>query len=71
MSITVTVRLLPTRKETKVLELKKGAKVEDALRALELYPDAWIAVRGDMPLPIDEPLNDKDEVKLISVVSGG
>jgi len=71
MSITVTVRLLPTKKETKVLELKKGAKVEDALRALELYPDAWIAVRGDMPLPIDEPLNDKDEIKLISVVSGG
>ena len=71
MSIKVTVRLMPTRKEIKKLELRKGATVEDAIRALELYPDAWIAVRGDLPLPLDEPLIDKDDIKLISVVSGG
>jgi len=71
MSIKVTVRLLPTRKVTKVLELENGATVEGAMRALDLVPDAWIAVRGDMPLPLDELLNDKDEIKLISAVSGG
>jgi len=71
MSISVKVRLLPTRKETKTLKLENGATVEDAIRALNLFPDAWIAVRGDVPLASDEPLRDNDEIKLISVVSGG
>jgi len=67
----VTVHLLPTRKETKILELGEGATVESAIRALGLYPDAWIAVRGEMPTAVDEKLEDGDEVKFISVVSGG
>jgi sulfur carrier protein ThiS len=71
MSIRVNVRLLPTRKESRTLELNKGATVEAAIRALNLFPDAWVAVRGDTPLPLDEPLKDKDDIKLISVVSGG
>jgi len=71
MSISVKVHLLPTRKETKTLRLEKRATVESAIRALSLFPDAWIAVRGDVPLPSDEPLKDNDEIKLISVVSGG
>ena len=71
MSIRVRVQLLPTRKETRILKLDKGATVEAAVRALSLFPDAWIAVRGDMPLPLDEPLKDNDDIKLISVVSGG
>ena len=67
----VTLSLLPTRKERKVIELKAGATVESAIRALGLYPDGWIPVRGDEPLPLDEVLKDGDELKLISVVSGG
>jgi len=67
----VKVHLLPTKKEHRVIELRKGASVEEAIRALGLYPDAWIAVRGDEPLPLDEALNDGDELKLVSVVSGG
>jgi len=67
----VTLHLLPTRKETRRIELQKGATVEAAIRALGLLPDAWIPIRGNDPLPLDEPLEDGDEVKLISVVSGG
>jgi sulfur carrier protein ThiS len=67
----VTARLLPTRKETRVVELEKGATVEDLIRELELRPDAWIAVRGDDPLPSDEELAEGDEIRLVSVVSGG
>jgi sulfur carrier protein ThiS len=67
----VTLNLLQTLKERKVVELKTGATVESAIRALGLYPDAWIPVRGDEPLPLDEILKDGDELKLISVVSGG
>jgi len=67
----IKIRMLPTRKKLKVLELQKGASVEDAIRALGLFPDAWIAVRDERPLPLDEPLEDGDELKLVSVVSGG
>jgi len=67
----VIVRLLPTKKETRELDLEEGASVEEAIRRLGLYPDAWIAVRGDEPLPLDEELRDGDDIKLVSVVSGG
>lgn len=70
-AIRVEVTLLPTRKETKVLELRDGAKVEDAIRALGLYPHAWIPVREDAPIPTDEELRDGDRLKLIAAVSGG
>ena len=67
----VTVQLLPTRKETKKVELPKGATVEKAIRSAGLLPDEWIPVRGNQPLPLDEKLKEGDELKLISVVSGG
>ena len=67
----VKVRLLPTKKRTKTVELGSGATVEDAIRSLGLYPDAWIAIRGEAPVPLDERLRDGDFLKLISVVSGG
>ena len=67
----VTVHLLPTRKETKRINLEKGSSVEQAIRMLGLFPDQWIPVRNDQPLPLDEELEDGDELRLISVVSGG
>ena len=67
----ITIHLLPTRKETKRIKLETGSSVEQAIRALGLYPDQWIPVRNDEPLPLDEKLEDGDELKLISVVSGG
>ncbi|MCU0852788.1 MAG: thiamine biosynthesis protein ThiS [Thermoplasmata archaeon] len=67
----VTVHLLPTRKETRRLDLEKGATAEQAIRALGLLPDQWIPLRGDTPMPLDDALEDGDELKLISVVSGG
>lgn len=67
----VTVQLLPGKKKAKALELRKGAMAQDAIRAMGLYPDAWIPVRGDEPIPVDEPLEDGEKLKLIAVVSGG
>jgi sulfur carrier protein ThiS len=67
----VQATILPTRRETVSVELGEGSTVEDLIRALSYLPDGWIAVRGDTPLPSDEPLRDGDEVKLYSVVSGG
>lgn len=70
-STRIEVTLLPTRKETKSLEIAAGSRVEDAIRALGLYPDAWIPVMDETPVPIDEKLKDGDKLKLIAAVSGG
>jgi len=67
----IRVRLLPGNRRAKVLDLGARATVEDAIRSLGLYPDAWIAVRKETPVPLDERLRDGDDLKLISVVSGG
>lgn len=67
----VTVHLLPTRKETFTLDLPDGATAEGAIRALGLMPDGWLAIRDGEPLPSDEELLDGDELRLVSVVSGG
>jgi sulfur carrier protein ThiS len=67
----VLVNLLPARKETKVLVLDDDSTVERAIREAGLLPDGWLAVRGNEPLPLDERLEDGDEIDLISVVSGG
>lgn len=70
-AVRVEVTLLPARKETRALDLKAGSRVEDAIRALGLYPDEWVPVRGDTPLPLDGELRDGDRLKLIAAVSGG
>jgi sulfur carrier protein ThiS len=67
----IRLHLLPTRKETRTVDLVDGATAEDALRAIGLHPDEWIPVRGKDPIPLDEPLEDDEDIKLISVVSGG
>jgi len=67
----VTVHILPTRKETKKITLEEGATVEAAIRKLGLFPDQWIPLRDEVPLPIDEVLRDGDVLKIVAVVSGG
>jgi sulfur carrier protein ThiS len=67
----VTVHLLPTRKETRIVNLPDDATVEMLVRSLGLLPDSWIALKGKTPLPTDDVLCDGDEVRLYSVVSGG
>ncbi|HUV62053.1 MAG TPA: TGS domain-containing protein [Thermoplasmata archaeon] len=67
----ITVHVLPVRKETLAVDLPEGGTVERLMRGLDMLPDAWIAVIGGEPVPIDRALEDGDVVKLISVVSGG
>ena len=71
VAMKVKVRLLPGKKRARTLELSARATVEDAIRSLGLFPDGWIAVRGETPVPLDERLRDGDDLKLISAVSGG
>lgn len=56
---------------TESLDLEPGATGFDLLRRLTLAPDAHLLVRGDAPLPLDEPLREGDCLTVVSVVSGG
>ena len=53
------------------VELAVGATGMDLLEHLGLAPDAHILVRGDLPIPVDEPLADGERLIVLSAVSGG
>ena len=53
------------------IELAQGATGADLLEALGLAPDAHILLRGDRPIPMDEPLEDGERLVVLSAVSGG
>jgi|APLow6443716910_1056828.scaffolds.fasta_scaffold480315_1 sulfur carrier protein ThiS len=67
----VKATILPTKKETIIVDLEEGATVEQLIRALSYLPDGWIPTRDGTPVPSDEVLKDGDELRLFSVVSGG
>lgn len=58
-------------KSTEELELPAKSTAYEVIKKLELQPDILIVTRNDQPIPIDEELNDQDELKLIRVISGG
>ncbi len=66
----VTAELFPAR-ETKSVELPNGASGYDLVKQLGLAPDVHLLVREDVPIPIDEKLRDGEQIRVISVVSGG
>jgi sulfur carrier protein ThiS len=57
--------------ELRKMALKIGSTVNSVLSALDLLPDAYIALRGKTPIPITEVLNPGDTIRLIRVASGG
>ncbi len=66
----ITAELVQARR-TEAIELPDRATGFDLLHSLKLAPDAHLVVRGDLPIPLDEPLADEERVRVISVVSGG
>jgi sulfur carrier protein ThiS len=66
----VTAELVQVRKAERV-DLSPGATGFDLLRRLGLAPDAHLLVRGDAPIPLDEPLVEDEHLRVLSVVSGG
>ena len=55
----------------KVYEVKAGMALVDAMKKNNIVPEAVIAVRNGETLTDDEILLPGDEIKLISVISGG
>ena len=54
-----------------VFEFDKRMKVRELLKELNLSPESTIVVRGDEILTEDEWIEEEDEVRVISAISGG
>jgi len=51
-------------------EIEASSPLE-VLQALSLLPDSYLILRDNVPIPIDEPLNNGDIIRAIKVASGG
>jgi thiamine biosynthesis protein ThiS len=55
----------------KTIELSNNSTVKDLLNKMEINPITVIVSRDNAIITEDEKLNDKDKLKLISIISGG
>ena len=51
--------------------MKKGSKVINILERLDIKPDTTIVMKNKSPIPIDDDLNEGDDLTIILVSSGG
>lgn len=54
-----------------IVEIKKGETVEMLLKKLHLRSDAVIVMRGSTPIPVDDALEDDQNLRILQVASGG
>ncbi len=66
--ITVTVTIAGREKQVKIAE---GKTIEDLLLKLDLFPDAYIALKAEKPTPLTHVLVDGEKLRLLKVASGG
>ncbi|MCS7138682.1 MAG: MoaD/ThiS family protein [Crenarchaeota archaeon] len=57
--------------ETKLVDLDEGSRVEDLLKVLGISVSEVVPVKNGVIVTEREILRDGDEIKLLSVVSGG
>ena len=53
------------------VELGIDSSVKDLLNSLKINPVTVIVARNNELIPENEKLNDNDEVRILSVISGG
>ena len=53
------------------IELEASSSVSELLKNLKINPVAVIVSRNSELILEDEKLNDKDEIQILSVISGG
>lgn len=58
-------------KETRKINVETGSTVEYLLNKIKLKPDTLIVMSNNKPIPIDDILNDDQELTIIQVASGG
>ncbi len=52
-------------------EARPGMALVDALKKVDILPEAVIAIRNGEVITEDEILHDGDVIKLVAVISGG
>ncbi len=55
----------------RTIKVPAGSIAEDVIRALGLNVSAQIVLRGKIPIPVDEPVVDGDQLRIIETFSGG
>lgn len=68
MQVTVFIQ---RENKKKIVKLEKGATVKTLLRTLKINPEVVLVARKKTIILADTPLNDKDALELLSVISGG
>ena len=58
-------------KEDKLLELNKSCTRLELLKELEINPDTVLLVKNGEAVLSEEELSESDDVRILSVVSGG
>ena len=58
-------------KETRKINVEPGSTVEYLLKKIKLKPDTLIVMSKNKPIPIDDVLNNNQELIIIQVASGG
>ena len=58
-------------KETREINVEPGSTVEYLLKKIKLKPDTLIVMSNNKPIPIDDVLNNNQELTIIQVASGG
>ena len=58
-------------KQNKNMELKFSGTVKELLEKISVNPETILVVRDKELLTLDRDVDDKDEVRLLSVISGG
>ena len=74
ISLSILVKIsvkLSREKKIKVINLEEGSIVLDLLRKLKLKPDTVIVSDNNMPIPDDDILQDKQNLSILIVSSGG
>jgi thiamine biosynthesis protein ThiS len=70
MGINVNVFVDKENKNVKI-DLNKDSSVADLLQSLKINPVTVIVSRNNELILEDEKLNNNDEIKILSVISGG
>jgi sulfur carrier protein ThiS len=55
----------------RIYEVRSGITIRDALRSIQIRPEAVLATRDGKLLTDDEIIREGDEIRLIAVISGG
>lgn len=56
---------------TRTVDVKGPKRAKDVLRELNLVVEAHLVIRGDELVTEDELLQDKDQIEIRPVISGG